>query len=259
MGETESDEDRYLVPGLIRGFAVLDIFTTEHQELTLSEIARRLDLSRSAAFRTVYTLSHLGFLLHDVRRQTYALGPAVLRLGHGYMASRELVQIALPEIEKLRDQTDWSTHLGVRDGRSVLYMLRVASRMGMGSIVHVGSRLPAAATTMGRVLLTDLDEESLIALYRDEHYEHAPLGTPRNMAALLEQWRGDCTRAVVVHMGIFERGIASVAAPIRDLSGGIVGAINATHAFDTVVSPDEKVIAAVESCARAISFHLGRR
>lgn len=257
MGETESDEDRYLVPGLIRGFAVLDIFTTEHQELTLSEIARRLDLSRSAAFRTVYTLAHLGFLLHDVRRQTYALGPAVLRLGHGYMASRELVQIALPEIEKLRDQTDWSTHLGVRDGRSVLYMLRVASRMGMGSIVHVGSRLPAAATTMGRVLLTDLDEESLIALYRDEHYDHAPRGTPRNMAALLDQWRGDCGRNVVVHMGSFERGMASVAAPIRDISGGIVGAINATRAYDAPEAPDDSVIDAVKSCARAISRHLG--
>ena len=259
MGETESDEDRYLVPGLIRGFAVLDIFTAESQELTLSEIARALDLSRSAAFRTVYTLAHLGFLLHDVRRQTYALGPAVLRLGHGYLASRELVQIALPELEKLRDETDWSTHLGVRDGRSVLYMLRVASRMGMGSIVHVGSRLPAAATTMGRVLLTDLDEASLITLYRDEHYDHAPSGTPRNMAALLEQWRTDKARNVVVQLGSFERGMASVAAPIRDLSGGIVGAINATRAFDTATTPDPDVIGAVEACARAISFHLGRR
>ena len=151
MDKTDTDEDRYLVPGLLRGFAVLDAFTSERQELTLSDIARSLGLSRSAAFRTVYTLAHLGFLLHDARRQTYALGPAVLRLGHGYMASRELVQIALPEIEALRDETDWSTHLGVRDGKSVLYMLRVASRMGMGSIVHVGSRLPAAATTMGQV------------------------------------------------------------------------------------------------------------
>lgn len=254
MGKTNTDEDRYLVPGLIRGFAVLEIFTTEHHELTLSEIARTLDLSRSAAFRTVYTLSRLGFLLHDVRRQTYALGPAVLRLGHGYMASRELVQIALPEIERLRDETDWSTHLGVRDGRSVLYMLRVASRMGMGSIVHVGSRLPASATSMGRVLLTDLDENSLIELYRDEYFDHGP----RSMTALIEQWRADRMRDVVVHLGSFERGMASVAAPIRDISGGIVGAINATRAFDTPVEPDSGVVNAVIACARAISRHLGR-
>ncbi|WP_323765159.1 IclR family transcriptional regulator [Marinovum sp.] len=258
MDKTDSDEDRYLVPGLIRGFAVLDIFAADRPELTLSEIARALDLSRSAAFRTVYTLAHLGFLLHDARRQTYALGPAVLRLGHGYMASRELVQIALPEIERLRDDTEWSTHLGVRDGRSVLYMLRVASRTGMGSIVHVGSRLPAAATTMGRVLLTDLDEDSLVALYRDEQYDHAPSGTPQSMATLLEQWRADRGREVVVQLGSFERGMASVAAPIRDLSGGIVGAINATRAIEVPEAPDARLIEAVTGCARAISRHLGR-
>ena len=147
--------------------------------------------------------------------------------------------------------------IGVRDGKSVLYMLRVASRMGMGSIVHVGSRLPAAATTMGRVLLTDLDEASLIALYRDEHYDHAPRGTPRNMATLLAQWRADRARDVVVQLGSFERGMASVAAPIRDISGGIVGAINATRAFDAPAPPDQSVIDAVTSCARAISRHLG--
>lgn len=258
MDKTESQEDRYLVPGLIRGFAVLDMFTTERQEMTLSDIARVLKLSRSATFRTVYTLANLGFLLHDARRQTYSLGPAVLRLGHGYMASRELVQIALPEIEKLRDQTDWSTHLGVRDGRSVLYMLRVPSRRGMGSIVHVGSRLPAATTTMGRVLLTDLDEASLIALYRDEPYDRAPHGTPRNISTLQDQWREDRESKVVVQLGSFERGMASIAAPIRDISGGIVGAINATRAFDEPESPDIAVIDAVKSCARAISFHLGR-
>lgn len=258
QADTDPQEDRYLVPGLVRGFAVLDAFTSTRRELTLSEIATTLGLSRSAAFRTVYTLAHLGFLLHDPRRQSYSLGPAVLRLGHGYMASRELVQIALPQIERLRDETDWSTHLGVRDGRSVLYMLRVASRMGMGSIVHVGSRLPAVATTMGRVLLSDLDEPSLIALYRDEAYDHAPPGTPRSMAALLAQWRADRRRGLVVQLGSFEQGMASIAAPIRDLSGAIIGAINATRAFDAPVPPDPDVIAAVKRCAHEISRHLGR-
>lgn len=257
MDKTNPTEDRYLVPGLMRGFQVLDVFTPERTELSLSEIAAFLDLSRSAAFRTVYTLAHMGFLLHDTRRQSYSLGPAVMRLGHGYMASRELVQIALPEIERLRDETDWSTHMGIRDRRNVLYLLRVPSRMGMGSIVHVGSRLPAASTTMGRVLLTDLDEASLIALYRGEDYVQASKWQPRNMAALVRQWRADKERKVVVQLGSFEQGMASVAAPIRDLSGSIVGAISATHAFDIPTEPDPEVIEAVEACAKAISRCLG--
>lgn len=257
MGKTPSEEDRYLVPGLLRGLAVLDAFSPDRREMSLSEIARTLGLSRSAAFRTVYTLAHQGYLLKDERRQTYALGPAVLRLGHGYMAARELVQIALPELERLRDATDWSAHLGARDGRMVLYLLRVPSRMGMGSIVHVGSRLPAAATTMGRVLLTDLDEAALVTLYRDESYAGVPGGAPRNLAELTAQWRRDRESGTVVQIGSFERGMASVAAPVRDMSGGIVAAINATRSQSGPDEVEPGVIAEVEACARRISRLLG--
>ncbi len=187
MDKTLSEADRYLVPGLMRGLAVLEVFKPDKREMSLSDIARCAWDCRGRRPSEVCIHSRIwDSLPHDPRRQTYSLGPAVLRLGHGYMVARELVQIALPELEKLRDETDWSAHLGVRDGRNVLYLLRVPSRHGMGSIVHVGSRLPAAATTMGRVLLTDLDEATLVALYRDEHYEHIPADAPRNTADLLK-------------------------------------------------------------------------
>jgi DNA-binding IclR family transcriptional regulator len=250
-------EDRYLVPGLIRGLQALNAFTPERREMTLSEIARHLGLSRSAAFRTVYTLAHLGYLLHDTRAQTYALGPAVLRLGHGYMASRELVQIALPELERLRDETDWSTHLGVRDGRTVLYTLRVPSRMGLSSIVHVGSRLPAAATVMGRVLLADLSEAELATLYREAGHEAVPGRAARSMPDLLAQWRQDRGRATVVQVGSFETGIAAVAAPVRDLSGRAIAAINATTSARDGDPVDGGIRQAVQDCAARISAMLG--
>lgn len=225
---TQSD-DKYLVPGLIRGLQILQAFTPETREMTLSDIARRLGTTRSAAFRTVYTLAHQGYLLHDPKSGLYTLGPAVLRLGYGYLATRELVEIALPELEKLRDATDWSAHLGVRDGRFVLYMLRVPSQMGLASIVHVGSRLPAAGTTMGRVLLADLSEDDLVRLYRDETYQNAPGQTPRSLSELIAQWRRDRETDVVVQIGNFETGIASVAAPVRDIEGNAVAAINVTR------------------------------
>ncbi|MEX4007246.1 IclR family transcriptional regulator [Neoaquamicrobium sediminum] len=234
---TQSD-DKYLVPGLIRGLEVLQAFTPETREMTLSDIARRLGTTRSAAFRAVYTLAHHGYLLHDQQTARYTLGPAVLRLGYGYLATRELVEIALPELEKLRDATDWSAHLGVRDGRFVLYMLRVPSHLGLASIVHVGSRLPAAGTTMGRVLLTDLNEDGLLRLYRDETYQNAPGQTPRSLTELVAQWRRDRKADAVVQIGSFETGIASVAAPVRDISGNIVAAINVTRAASGNVVDD---------------------
>lgn len=262
MGKTHSSsDDRYLVPGLMRGLQVLQGFTPERSEMSLSEIAQALGMTRSAAFRSVYTLAQLGYLLHDQRTGRYALGPAVLRLGYGYLATRELIEVALPELERLRDTTDWSAHLGVCDGRFVLYMLRVPSRMGLSSIVHVGSRLPAAGTTMGRVLLAELSEVSLVALYRDETYRNAPGRTPRSLAELVAQWKRDRESEVVMQVGSFESGVASIAAPVRDMSGNVVAAINATQALSSgdTRGMEERIRTEVLATAAAISRLLGAR
>ncbi|MEQ9247889.1 MAG: IclR family transcriptional regulator [Nitratireductor sp.] len=252
-------DDKYLVPGLIRGLQALQSFTPEDREMTLSDIARRLQTTRSAAFRTVYTLAQQGYLLHNPQTGRYTLGPAVLRLGYGYLATRELVEVALPELEKLRDRTDWSAHLGVRDGRFVLYMLRVPSHMGLASIVHVGSRLPAAGTTMGRVLLADLSESDLVRLYRDETYQNAPGQTPRSLGELVAQWQRDRGTPAIVQIGSFETGIASIAAPVRDIEGNVVAAINATQSAsaDRVDSIDTSIRDQVVRTAAAITRLLG--
>ena len=73
--ESRTNDDKYLVPGLVRGLQVLQAFTPEKSAMTLSEIAQSLGMSRSAAFRAVYTLAQLGYLLHDPRtgRWPYAV------------------------------------------------------------------------------------------------------------------------------------------------------------------------------------------
>jgi DNA-binding IclR family transcriptional regulator len=256
-GNLDPGADRYLVPGLMRGLQALSAFTPERREMSLSEIARVLGLSRSATFRSVYTLTQMGYLLQDETRKTYSLGPAIMRLGYGYLATRELVEVALPELERLRNETDWSTHLGVRDGPLVLYMLRVPSRLGLGSIVHVGSRLPAASTTMGRVLLADLDEETLVALYRNREATRLARNRDPGMADLLAQWRKDRQSELVTQIGSFEAGITSVAAPLRDMSGKVIAAINATQSVDSRAGIPAHIPDAVAATARSISMLLG--
>lgn len=252
-------QDRYIVPGLVRGLKALTAFTPERRRLSLGEIATHLGTTRSAAFRTVYTLTELGYLLADPSQRAYELGPAVLRLGYGVHASRALVEIALPELERLRDEIDWSTHLGVRDGRSVLYLIRAPSRMGLGSIVHVGSRLPASGTSMGRVLLADLDEAALIQLYRDESFARFPVTTPRTLSGLLAQWRGDRAAETVAQYGRFETGVVAIAAAVRDLSGRTIAAVNATRPTETgaVDEDDAEAARRLLAAARRIARQLG--
>ncbi len=248
-------QDRYLVPGLVRGMEVLAAFTPAAPRLTQGEIAAALGVTRSAIFRVVYTLTELGFLLHDPASGRYALGPALLRLGHGVLPARDVIGVALPVLEALRDATGWSAHLGVLEGVEVVYLLRVPARRGLRSIVHVGSRLPAHATAMGRVLLAGLEEAALAALLRAAPPRRLPLPA---FAVLARQARADQARGHVMQLGSFEAGVASIAAPLRDAAGSVVAAINLSARLSDAAEPKRRATRdALLAAAAEISGSLG--
>ena len=241
-----SDKDPYLVPGLARGLAALRGFTPQRPEQGLADIARALGVTRSAAFRTVHTLVSEGYLLTVPGKARYRLGPHVLGLSYGYLASRELLEVAQKPLEALRDELDWSTHLGVLDRRHVLYLMRCPATDGLSSLVHVGSRLPAPQTAMGRLLLAHKSEREVRKLLADRP---AP-----EIATVLANRARDSGADSVVHEGQFESGLCSIASPVRDMSGAVVAAISATKAAPSL--PHE-VTARTMDTARSISRGLG--
>jgi len=254
--EPQADE-RYLVPALIRGLTILQGLSDENRRRTLSEVAASLGVTRSSAYRLLITLGHLGFVAFDPDTKTYALGPEVLRLGYGYLASRDIVEVATPHLVRLRDRTGWSAHLGELQGREVVYLARVATRRSIASTVHVGTRLPARATTMGRVLLSGLSAEEVRELYRDNPYS-AEAGQG-SLADLIAQLAIDREEGVVVQIAGYEPGVASVAAPIRDMSGKILAAINisAVALLTNETDLHGPLAAEVLAIAQAISRDLG--
>ena len=126
---------RYNVPGLERGLRMLQLFDRNHKLLTAAEMARALAIPRSTAFRLAQTLEFLGFLERDGDR--YRVGPAVLRLGFEYIASLEVTELARPLIERLRDATDLSAQLVIRDGREVVVVLKASPSSTFASNVTV--------------------------------------------------------------------------------------------------------------------------
>lgn len=255
MGKTPQ-ADRYIVPGLQRGLELLQLFTAAAPRHTQAEMAAALGVTRSAVFRIVYTLTQQGFLLHDPATRHYMLGPGVLRLGEGLQGSRSLLEVARPVLERLRDATGWSAHLAVREGREALYLLRIPRRRGQASIVRVGSRLPAEATAMGRVLLAGLPDAALLDLYRDVALRRIGPGAPGSLAALLRRAGADRARGFVAHIGTFEAGIASIAAPIRDRDGQVVAAINLSIAIEEAggARQREAIVAALLAATRQITL-----
>jgi DNA-binding IclR family transcriptional regulator len=249
-------DERYLVPALIRGLNILGTLSGDHRRLTLSEVAASLGVTRSSAYRLLYTLSHLGFVEYENDSKSYALGPQVLNLGYGYLAARDLVEVAMPHLVRLRDRTGWSAHLGELHGRDVVYLARVATRRSIASTVHVGTRLPARSTTMGRILLSGLTDEEVGNLFQDDNAQGKG-----SLPALLKQLADDREHGVVVQNSAYEPGVASVAAPIFDMTGKMVAAINisAVALFTNEAELNGALKSEVMMAAEAMSRELGQK
>ncbi len=258
-GDT-GDKDRYMVPGLERGLTLLRCFSREHPVHHPGDLARALDLPRSTVFRLLHTLETMGFLLRDGRENGYRLGPAVLGLGFEYLSALELPEIAQPILEGLRDATGASAHLAIRDRADIVYLSRYASRSTLASNIRAGSRLAAHASSMGRVLLSDLGDDEFDEIYGDGHaLERFTDQTPRDVETLRAMLRDDAARGYVVSRSFFERGVVSVAAPLRDSTGRAVGAINITAAEQSVEQStlEGEFKDKVCEAARVISASLG--
>jgi DNA-binding IclR family transcriptional regulator len=255
-----SAKDRYMVPGLERGFRLLRCFSREHPVRPAGELARLLDLPRSTVFRLLHTLETMGLLLRDDGAGGYRLGPAVLGLGFEYLSALELPEIARPTLDSLSRATGASVHLSIRDRDEIIYVSRHASRSSLASNIRVGSRLAAHASSMGRVLLADLDDREFDEIYGDGRaLEGFTDQTPRDIETLRALLRDDAARGYVVSRSFYERGVVSVAAALRDATGRAVGAINITAAEQSV---DRSTLEGefkdrVCDAARAISASLG--
>lgn len=226
--ENDSSEDgdtRYHVPALARGLEALRVLG-DGKPRNLTALAAAIGVTRSSAFRICQTLVHSRFLVHDQSTKTYAIGPAVLQLSQAWLGARDLVQVAFPYLQQLRDVTGWSAHLAELQGREAVYLARVATRRAIASTIEVGTRLPAHATSMGRVLLSGLSEAAVAELYAGSRLERFSPSTPTTTPKLLAQLRADVANGFAVQDEGFEPGVASVAAPVRDASGRIVAAVN---------------------------------
>lgn len=222
----EQESNRYLVPGLQRGLEILRMFRRSRPILAAPEIAQELAIPRTTVFRLLQTLEQSGFVVRTGGDREYRLGLAVLSLGFEYLASQDLTDLASPILQRLRDSTGCATHLVIRDGRDVLYLLRFPGISVINSSISVGTRLPAHATVMGRLFLADLTARELAELYPETRLETYTPQTPRTPSDLTRLLAGDLGRGYLVSEGYYEKGINAVAAPVRDRGDRVIAAIN---------------------------------
>jgi IclR family pca regulon transcriptional regulator len=192
--------------------------------MALSEVARATGLTRAAARRFLLTLVKLGYVHFDGGR--FSLRPRVLELGFAYLSSLTLPEVAQPHLEKLVAQVNESSSISVLDDTEVVYVVRVPTRRIMSITLAVGTRLPAFATSMGRVLLANLPDEELEERLARVNFESLTKRTVKDAAELRKVLAGVRRQGYALTDQELEEGLRSVAVAIRDSSGDAVAALN---------------------------------
>ena len=227
--------DSDFVQSLDRGLAVIRAFGPDRERLSLSEVARATGLTRAAARRFLLTLVKLGYIRSDGRE--FSLRPRVLELGYAYLSGLALPEVAEPHLEELSARLHESSSISVLDGHHIVYVARVATKRIMTVAISVGTRFPAFAASMGRVLLADLSPDELdryLAEAKFEAFTERTITDPDRLRKIVAQVRSDGYSIVDQEL---EDGLRAIAVPIRDSSGAVTAAINVS-AHANRLSPD---------------------
>ncbi len=220
----ESTRGAHHVQSLERGLAVIKAFDAGSPTLTLSDVAKVTGLTRAAARRFLLTLVDLGYVRTDGKY--FSLTARVLELGYAFLSSLSLPEVAEPHMEELVAEVRESSSMSVLDGDDVVYVARVPTSRIMTVAINVGTRFPAFATSMGRVLLAGLDRTDLDAYLARAALRPLTGTTIADPEALRREVHrvGDQGWAMVDQE--LEDGVRSVAVPIRGPGRAVLAAMN---------------------------------
>jgi IclR family pca regulon transcriptional regulator len=255
----ESGRTTEFVQSLERGLAVLTSFSAEHARMTLSDVARQAGLTRATARRLLHTLDALGYVVSDGRY--FELTPRVLDIGYAYLSSLQVGEIALPYMEALSERVHESVSAAVLDGDEIVYVARVPTTRIMRIALALGSRLPALATSMGRVLVADLPPDRRADFLRTARMPAMTERTttdPALVASILDEVRAQGFALVDQEL---EDGVRSIAAPLRDRSGRVIAAVNVGTQISRVTMKQLRgeFLPMLLDCAATISAQLTKR
>lgn len=218
-------ESRDFVTALASGLEVIRAFDSEHPRMTLSEVATRTGMNRAKARRFLLTLHSLGYVRKQHRY--FELAPRVLHLGYAFLSANNYRGVIQQYLEDITNEIGESSSLGVLDGEDVIYVARSAAKHRLMAItLSVGTRLPAAHTSLGRILLAQLDSSELesylskVDLTRYTDKTITDIDELRNQIIVARQ------QGYAVADQELDPGLRSLAVPAYDAKHHLIGAIN---------------------------------
>ena len=242
-----------LVQSLVKGLSVIKAFNQQRPSMTLSEVANVTGFTRAASRRFLLTLVNEGYAKQTNKQ--FSLTAKILDLGFSYLSTLDIWHNAKPLMTALVEQLNESCSAAVLDGNDVVYVARVATTKRIMSItLNVGTRLPAFATSMGRVLLADMSLPALDRLLAHYHLKQFTQYTLTDKKALKAEIAQVKTQGYSMVEQELELGLTSISVPVRNGSGEVIAALSvSTHMAQTARQPIvEDILPALQLCAKNV-------
>ena len=217
--------DPNFMTSLARGLVVIQAFTQQSPQMTISQLSIKTGLSRAAVRRCLYTLTKLGFAgAEDGSR--YSLRPRMLSLSHTYTTSNTLSSAAQPILERMSAALHESFSVATLDGEDIVYIARTQVNRVMAVDLHIGSRLPAYCTSMGRILLAYLPAEQLEQYLAKVNLIPHTTRTITSVEKLRLALRNIRRNGYAICDQEYEVGLRSIAVPVYSSTGRVVATLN---------------------------------
>ena len=257
--DAESADDLYLSPPVQRATRLLRHIAEGDSVTNISRTARELGINRTTLLRLLHTLESERFIEPRSEGQGWRIGVGLIGLTAQAFFSEDLVQTSVPVLTKLAETLSLSAHLGVLDGLEIVYLVRRVPNHTFASNIRIGSRLPAHAANMGRIILANMPPERVDRLYAGAVLKAVTPHTAVTPSQMHAQLDADRACGLAWSDGNYEAGISSVAAAIFDATGTPIAALNVSgHPADFAGAERRSQIArSVQAAAAEISQRLG--
>ncbi len=253
-------KDRNFITSLARGLSILEAFDLDHSRMGITDMSRNTGLPKSTVYRLVQTLCALGYIIPVREENKYALGPRVLSLGFAVLSSLELREVAQPYLMELSQEVKETVNLAVLDDWGLIYIERIKTSQIVNINLYVGSRLELYNTAMGRILAAFQGKDWISRYLR---YIEQIQGTRdywkkdgKKLLKILEEVRKN---DFAINSEELAPGLRSVAAPVRNREGQIVGAVNiaVSSSLYSLQKLKQDLISPLKETTQAISSALG--
>lgn len=222
----KKDKSEYIIQAVSHALDLLEQFHDDVDELGVTELSKRLKLHKNNVFRLLATLESRGYIEQNKATENYRLGLKALELGQTFIKQMGLLRQAKPILEQMVEESNETSYVAIYKENHIVYLDVVETNLTVRVVSRVGSRLPAYCTASGKVHMAFMTDEELDELVtKMDFVQHTPttMSGPESMRAELVKVR---EQGYALDDEEMDLGVRCIAAPIRDYTRRIVGAIS---------------------------------